>query len=108
MSGLTCAEARELVPLLALDVLDVDECDVLEDHLANCSACLEDLAAHSETVAAIALALPQQDPSPTVKSRVLSAARRARVLPAPPLGRQSSSRAPFWRRPRFSRLRVSL
>jgi len=107
MSGLTCAEARELVPLLALDVLDVDECDVLEDHLARCSACLEYLAAHSETAAAIALALPQHDPSPAVKARVLSAARRARVLPAPPLGRQSA-RTPIWRGSRFSRLRVSL
>src|SRR4051794_7507113 len=106
MSGLTCTEARELVPLLALDVLDVDEHDVLEDHLAGCAACLEELAAHAETVAAIALALPQHDPSPAVKARVLSAARRARVLPAPPLG--PHARTGFWRRPRVSGLRVSL
>ena len=106
MSGLTCAEARELVPLLALDVLDVDERDVLEDHLASCSGCLEELTSYSETAASLALALPQHDPPPALKGRILSAARRARVLPAgspEPVARISS-----WRGPRFARLRVSL
>jgi anti-sigma-K factor RskA len=107
MSGLTCAEARELVPLLALDVLDVDERDVLEDHLAGCSACLEDLAGYSETAAVIALALPQQEPSAGLKARVLGTARRPRVLPAPPLGPQPA-RAAFWGNSRFARLRGSL
>src|SRR3954467_10968518 len=101
MSGLTCAEARELVPLLALDVLDVDERDVLEDHLAGCSACLEHLAAYSETAAALALALPQYDPPASLKERVLSEARRARVLP--PIGPEAVwGRAPLWRRERAS------
>lgn len=106
MSGLTCAEARELVPLLALDVLDVDERDVLEDHLAGCSACLEELAAYSETAASLALALPQEDPSPGLKGRVLSAARRARVLPAG--SRDRPARTPAWGGARFARLRLSL
>jgi anti-sigma-K factor RskA len=106
MNGLTCGEARELVPLLALNVLDVDERDVLEDHLAGCSACLEDLAAYTDTVATLALALPQEDPSPGLKGRVLSAARRARVLPVSAgNGRQRTS---AWRGPRFGRLRVTL
>jgi anti-sigma-K factor RskA len=108
MSGLTCAESRELVPLLALDVLDVDERDVLEDHLAGCTACLEDLAGYSETAAAIALALPQHEPSAGLKTRVLSTAKRARVLlPPPPLGPQPA-RTASWQDSRFARLRVSL
>lgn len=106
MSGLTCAEARELVPLLALDVLDVDERDVLEDHLAGCSACLEELTAYSETAASLALALPQEDPSAGLKGRVLSSARRARVLPAGT--RDRLARAPAWGGTRLSRLRISL
>ena len=95
MSGLTCAESRELVPLLALDVLDVDERDVLEDHLAGCTACLEDLAGYSETAAAIALALPQHEPSAGLKTRVLSTAKRARVLlpPREPLAALATSLA---------------
>jgi anti-sigma-K factor RskA len=106
MSGLTCAEARELVPLYALDVLDVDERDVLEDHLAGCSACLEELAAYTDTAASLALALPQYDPSPDLKGRVLTAARRARMLPVGSRARQRQTST--WRGPRFARLRVSL
>jgi anti-sigma-K factor RskA len=106
MNGLTCAEARELVPLLALNVLDVDERDVLEDHLSGCSSCLEELAAYTDTAASLALALPQEDPPPALKGRVLSAARRARVLPVGSSG--GTTRAPAWRGSRFARLRVSL
>ena len=82
MSRLTCDEVRELLPLLALNALDVDERDVVEDHLAACGACLEELAGYSETAAALALALPQSDPSPALKGRVLAEARRARMVPA--------------------------
>jgi anti-sigma-K factor RskA len=104
MSRLTCEDARELLPLLALDALDVDERDIIDDHLAGCGACLEELAGYSETAAALALALPQTDPSPALKGRVLSEARRARVLPAgahhgrvpaPPISR--IQRASRWR-----------
>ncbi len=82
MSRLTCEEVRELLPLLALGALDVDERDVVDDHLAGCTACLDELAGYSETAAALALALPQTDPSPALKGRVLSEARRARMLPS--------------------------
>jgi anti-sigma-K factor RskA len=106
MSRLTCEEVRELVPLLALDVLDVDERDVVDDHLATCSACLEELAGYTETTANLALALPQSDPSPALKGRVLAEARRARVLP----GGSSGGREPMpiWRGERVSRWRISL
>ena len=104
MSRLTCEEVRELLPLLALDALDQDERDVVDDHLAGCGACLEELAGYSETAAALALALPRADPSPALKGRVLAEARRARVLPGgarlgrlpvPPMAR--ISRASRWR-----------
>lgn len=104
MSRLTCEEVRELLPLLALDALDVDERDVVDDHLAACGACLEELAGYSETAAALALALPQTDPPPALKGRVLSEARRARVLP----GGVRLGRAPVARASRASRWRVSL
>src|SRR5436190_5623931 len=106
MSRLTCDEVRELLPLLALDALDIDERDVVEDHLAGCNACLEELAGYSETAAALALALPQTDPAPSLKGRVLSEARRARLLPAGAVGSRSLS--PIWRGERVSRWRVSL
>jgi anti-sigma-K factor RskA len=106
MIGLTCADARELIPLAALDALDVDERDVLDDHLAGCAACTEELAAYAETTAALALALPQADPSPALKGRLLAQASRARQVPAG----AGAGRAPtpVWRRERASRWRVSL
>jgi anti-sigma-K factor RskA len=106
MSGLTCEEVRELLPLLALNALDVDERDVVDDHLAGCSACLDELATYSETAAALALALPQADPSPSLKGRVLSEARRARALPSG-AGRGRIP-APLRYGQRSSRWRISL
>ena len=106
MSGMTCDEVRELLPLLAIDVLDVDERDVVDDHLAGCPACLEELAGYSETAAALALALPQADPSTSLKGRLLAEARRARRLPAGGGARQNP--APIWRSDRATRWRISL
>jgi anti-sigma-K factor RskA len=105
MSRLTCEEVRELLPLLAIDALDVDEHDVVDDHLAACSACLEELAGYTETAATLALALPQSDPSPALKGRVLAEARRARVLPGGAARREPAS---IWRGERASRWRISL
>lgn len=107
MSGLTCEEARELVPLLALSVLDVDEQDVLEDHLMGCPACQRELASYAEVTAQLALALPQADPSPGLKKRVLAQAKRPRALPSPPLA-GAGAKASIWQGARAQRFRVSL
>jgi|SRR5581483_754945 len=74
--SLTCEEVLELVPLLAIDALDVDERDVLEDHLASCEQCQAEAATYAETAAVLALALPQTEPSAGLKNRVLAAARQ--------------------------------
>jgi anti-sigma-K factor RskA len=105
MSRLTCAEVRELLPLLALNALDVDERDVVEDHLVGCAACLDELATYAETTAALATALPQVDPPSSLKGRLLSEAKRGRLLPA---GRRQIPPPPLWRSGRAARWRVSL
>jgi anti-sigma-K factor RskA len=107
MSRLTCEEVRELLPLLALNALDVDERDVVDDHLAGCSACLEELAGYSETAAALALALPQTDSPPALKGRMLAEAKRARLVPAGATRHQIPP-PPMWRGERATRWRVSL
>lgn len=107
MSGPSCEETRELLPLLALDVLDVDERDVLDDHLSGCAACLEEYSAYSETAAAIAMALPQSDPSPALKGRILSEARRARLVPGG-AARRDIPPPPLRRGERGTRWHVSL
>jgi anti-sigma-K factor RskA len=70
----TCADVRELLPALSLDALDVDDRDVVEDHLARCPACASELGAYQETAARLALAFPQHDPPSGLKRRVLAAA----------------------------------
>jgi anti-sigma-K factor RskA len=107
MNTLTCDEARELLPLMALDVLDVDERDVLDDHLAGCQECGEVLAGHLETTAALALALPQEEPSSALKGRVLARASRAHPVSADP-SRRSIPAPPLRMAGRGSRWRVSL
>lgn len=107
MSSLTCDEARELVPLSALSALDVDEQDVLDDHLEHCADCLRELASYSEVTAQLALALPQSDPSPDVKSRLLAQASRPRALPSPPMS-GGGVPTPLWRTERAQRFRTTL
>jgi anti-sigma-K factor RskA len=80
MNRLTCEEALETLPLLALDLLDVDERDVMEDHINSCAACQGEFAAYAETAAVLALSVEQVDPPTALKQRVLAAARRPRIL----------------------------
>jgi anti-sigma-K factor RskA len=80
MSRLSCQESRDLLPLLALDVLDVDERDVLDDHLTACPACRTEAAGYDETVTSWALAVEQVEPPVALKQRVLTAARGPRRL----------------------------
>lgn len=101
MTGLRCDEVRELVPLLALDALDVDERDVVEDHLSGCAACAEELAGYLETAAVLALALPQSEPAPGLKGRVLAEASRARLVP-------NAGERPATRRPGAGRFRLRI
>ena len=84
---MTCHEVRELLAALSLDALDADERDAVEDHLATCQACASELRAHEETIAALALALPQIDPPARLKGRILAAATTDRA-----------TRRPAWRR----------
>jgi anti-sigma-K factor RskA len=107
MSTLTCEEVRELAPLLALNVLDVDERDVAEDHLSGCADCQRELAAYAEVTAQLALALPRAEPSRELKDRVLAQARRPRALPSPPMAGTSGA-AGAGRYGRMQQLRLTL
>jgi Anti-sigma-K factor rskA/Putative zinc-finger len=71
---MTCQEVRELLAALSLDALDVDELDVVEDHLANCPTCADIHRGYEEMVAALAIALPQVDPPAGLKGRIVAAA----------------------------------
>ncbi len=86
---ITCDEVRELLAALSLDALDVDERDVVEDHLARCPACASKFRDYQETAAALALALPQVDPPAGLKRRIIAAAST---------DHRSARRPAWWRR----------
>ncbi|MCC6177705.1 MAG: anti-sigma factor [Chloroflexi bacterium] len=74
MNGLTCEEVRESLPALSLNALEVDERDVIDDHLAACAACQSELAGYQEVAAALSALASTHEPPASLKLRVLTAA----------------------------------
>jgi len=94
---LTCTDARDLLPDLALGMLSGDDRAELIDHLGTCPACAAEAGELSGVVDDILLVAPEVDPPAGFESAVLAriererhAERAQRVVP----GR------PAWRRPR--------
>lgn len=72
-----CEEVKELIQLRALDLLDLREQDVVREHLqSGCPRCAAEAAAISETVSLLPFALPQEEPSPMAKARLMAAVSR--------------------------------
>ena len=66
---------RELVPLLAAGLLRGPDRATVEAHLQTCGECLADYRAHAPIAGALAQAVPQVDPPPSLRAAVLAAAR---------------------------------
>ncbi len=87
---MTHDDARDLLPLRALDVLDGADRTALDAHLAECPACREAFADEVRTVDALGPAVPQVTPRPELRARVLDMVKaRGQVVefapkPAPP------------------------
>src|SRR5687768_12183581 len=72
MSRLTCEEARELAPELALGTIAGDERARVLTHVASCAACrrlVEDL---SEVADSLLLLAPEHEPEAGFESKVLA------------------------------------
>jgi len=83
---------HELTAGYALHALDpADEREYVA-HLAHCDRCRNDLAAFSETAAALALAVPPLEPPPALRRKILATARAERPSVVP--------LRPRWARPR--------
>jgi anti-sigma-K factor RskA len=78
-------DIHELTASYALDALDAEEAAAYEAHLAQCERCRADLAALSETAAALAWAVDAPAPPARLRARILEvvAAERANVVPLP-------------------------
>ncbi len=62
----------DLLPLYALDCLDEVEIIRVSEHLALCPACQAEWRAYRATVDQLALAGPEEAPSPELKARLMS------------------------------------
>src|SRR5689334_16108569 len=75
---------KEMLPAHALSALDASEAQALNEHLAGCAECRQELAHWENTAAALALSTPPMEPSPEVRERIMNAVRDdkgARVIP---------------------------
>jgi hypothetical protein len=68
----------------ALHALEPDEESRVAEHLRECAVCRALLTETHETMAALAHALPPQEPPATLRTRILEAAAAEPDLPAPP------------------------
>lgn len=67
----THAHIIELLPAYALGCLDADEEAAVADHLANCAACHQELAAYQAVVNQLPLAVTELSPHPALKQQLL-------------------------------------
>jgi hypothetical protein len=69
---LSCAEAQDLAAEVALGIADARDRARLMTHVATCAGCRRLLMDVSETVDAVVVLAPEQQPPPGFESRVLS------------------------------------
>jgi anti-sigma-K factor RskA len=65
-------EQRELAALYALGALTASDCRAFEAHMDGCPACAADVRSLSGVAGALAQSVPQQEPPPELRSRVLA------------------------------------
>jgi anti-sigma-K factor RskA len=86
MTGMDHDQAQDSTGLYALGALPADERALFEAHVSTCDECRRDVRAFREVVNVLPLALPQIDPPPALRGRVLAAAggdrRHAVAAPA--------------------------
>lgn len=75
-----CEEVRELLDAYALGATEVSEADGLEEHVADCIRCWEELTKSQQTAAMLALAIPIELPPVYLENRVM---RQAEVQRRP-------------------------
>ncbi len=78
------ADYKEMLPAHALSALDADEAQALNQHLAECAECRQELASWENTAAALAVDAAPMEPSPEVRQRIMNAVRGDNVVPFAP------------------------
>ena len=74
---MTCEECEELLGAYVLEVATLAEHTAVEQHLAGCPKCSQELREMRSAVEMLPLAAPQIDPQPYMKDRILAAIRES-------------------------------
>ena len=70
-----CHEAQDLIAAYALGALSPREMERVEGHAERCGRCAGELREAMEAAGVLALAVPQQDPPPLLRARILHQVR---------------------------------
>jgi len=82
-STMTCFEVRDLLPELALGMLDREERRRVERHLAWCAGCRKESSDLASAAATFAFTLEPAPMPESLRSRVVDAVKRAAGTPGP-------------------------
>lgn len=106
-----CTEFQALVGAYVLDAVTPEERRSAEEHLAHCATCRRMVAELRPVLDRLASSVPQLEPSPELKERMLSAIQGRATPPAHPRERETLShhqrRRPGWR-PSWAHLLAAL
>lgn len=81
---MTCTEIEELSGAYVLDALSPEESQAVEAHLGECPDCSQLIKELRSVVELLPLAVPQVDPSPALKERILAAVSDSAGVPVRP------------------------
>jgi len=87
-----CDQIRELLDGYALGAADIADSKAIEEHVADCIRCWDELSSSQATAALLALAVPIEDAPSRLEERILAQARRQS---------KRGDRPPFWQRLRI-------
>jgi anti-sigma-K factor RskA len=87
-------EYQELLALHALDALDASEARALTEHLSTCAECRAELDEMRDAAALLAHASTPAEADPTIRGRILTAAREGSQL-SPPVAGPSTNVVPL-------------
>lgn len=83
-----CEQVRDMLDAYALGALEEPDEGAIEEHVADCVRCWEELTKSQQTAAMLALAIPMQGPPAHLESRIMDQAD-VRRKPRRPTGSRS-------------------
>lgn len=86
-------EIEELIAIYAIGGLDGEDLECVEQHLPTCHGCREELARFERVTEALVAAVPEQQPPPELRGRIVGAVREAAAASPEPSEGTASERA---------------